>query len=210
MHSLAEIRAKIQRTRSIGPRLLGLGAALMVLPLVVEAKTETEARYPFDPACAWGRLSNGQGMLHRCLTRGEAEELARSDDAAGKTPAPVKKDQQKSEDEKEALPRDYNLDVGPIKADEGDITVGQLNKPMDRYRECIDSQGGLKAKQAEVVIKFLVRGERVRAEGVSVDSFSGVSKAAADCLAAVVDRRQVGAPTAPLTAVRLTFSMQQK
>jgi len=216
MTSPAEIRASIKKTRAAGPLLLALGAALIALPLVVEAKSETEARYPFDPACPWGRLSNGQGMLHRCLTRGEAEDLARGDneksEPAKKEPS-TPKDKPKEngpEREKEPLPRDYSLNVGPIKADEGDISVGALNKPMDRYRECVDKQGGLKAKKAEVVVKFLVRGEKVRAEGVSVDTFSGVSQAAADCIASVVDRRRVGAPSVPLTAARLTFSMEQK
>lgn len=34
-------------------------------------------RYPFDPACAWGRLSDGRGLFVRCLTKEEAERLAK-------------------------------------------------------------------------------------------------------------------------------------
>ncbi len=34
-------------------------------------------RYPFDPACAWGRVSNGRGLILRCLTREESERLTK-------------------------------------------------------------------------------------------------------------------------------------
>src|SRR3954471_11024014 len=33
------------------------------------------ARYPFDPVCAWGRVSDGHGLLVRCLESGEARGL---------------------------------------------------------------------------------------------------------------------------------------
>lgn len=34
-------------------------------------------RYPFDPACAWGRIANGRGLIVRCLSKEESERLAR-------------------------------------------------------------------------------------------------------------------------------------
>jgi hypothetical protein len=215
----AKIRAFFAKNRKFGLRFLAAGTLLVVLPLGVHAKSDEETRYPFDPVCPWGRLSNGQGMIHRCLTKGEAEGLARKDDAPAKAPGEAdketKKVQSKTEQEKQdksaARPSpDYELDVGPINAENGDITIGRLDKPVDRYRNCVDTKGGLQGKKAEVIVKFLVRGERVRAEGVSVESHKGVSKAAAECIAEVVDRRKVGAPSVPLTAARLTFSMHAK
>jgi hypothetical protein len=38
--------------------------------------TETQ-RYPFDPACAWGRVSDGRGLIVRCLTKDESERLSK-------------------------------------------------------------------------------------------------------------------------------------
>jgi hypothetical protein len=35
-------------------------------------------RYPFDPACAWGRLSDGRGLFVRCLTKEDAERLTKA------------------------------------------------------------------------------------------------------------------------------------
>lgn len=216
MSSVDEIRTHFTKHRKLARPLFAAGLLLLALPFGVEAKSEEEVRYPFDPACPWGRLSNGKGMIHRCLTQGEAEDLARKDESA-KAPVVEKKTDEKAavnaEAEKKAKPsppREYNLDVGPIEADKGEISIGRLDKPLDRYRQCIDTKGGLSDKNATVVVKFLVRGEQQLAEGVSVDSFKGVSKAAADCIAEVVDRRKVGAPSAPLTGARLTFSIQGK
>lgn len=49
--------------------------------------TPSEAqRYPFDPACAWGRLSDGRGMFVRCLTKEEAERLSKLPPAATGVP----------------------------------------------------------------------------------------------------------------------------
>src|SRR5690349_21825499 len=33
------------------------------------------ARYPFDPVCPWGRISDGHGLLVRCLESSEARGL---------------------------------------------------------------------------------------------------------------------------------------
>lgn len=35
-------------------------------------------RYPFDPACAWGRIADGRGLILRCLTKDEAQRLMKS------------------------------------------------------------------------------------------------------------------------------------
>src|SRR6476646_4580622 len=57
-------------------RILVLSAGLLVAASVAAQKSESQEtlvrRYPFDPACAWGRLANGKGMIVRCMTEEEA------------------------------------------------------------------------------------------------------------------------------------------
>jgi hypothetical protein len=186
-------------------------ALLLVLPAAVLAAGDQSTKYPFDPACAWGRLSNGKGMFHRCIGEQEARRLAKDEKKPKNDDAKNEKKPKGGEPaDKKALPEDYEITVGPIAAEEGEITVGRLHIPIDRYRQCIIENGGLESKSAKVVVKFLVRAERVRAEGVSVESYEKVSSAAAECIATVVDRRQVGVPSVPLTAARLTFQIKEK
>jgi hypothetical protein len=99
--------------------------------------------------------------------------------------------------------------VGPIKADEGEIEIGRLHVPKDRYANCVSQQGGLQGKSGEVQVRFLVRGARSRAEGVSVSKRQNISKEAAACVADVVDRRKVGTPAAPMVGVTLTVKFTQ-
>lgn len=179
--------------------LVALSAVLLAIPLASQADSDRVARYPFDPACPWGRLSNGKGMIHRCLTKSEAASLV-SDKKSSADPKKLP----------EALPKDYSISLGPIVADKGEIAIGRLDVPMDRYRECVAKHGGLKKNEGQVVVQFLARSERSRAEGVGVDSFKGLSKKAAQCIADVVDRRQVGTPSAAITPVKLTFEIKEK
>jgi hypothetical protein len=67
----------------------------------------------------------------------------------------------------------------------------KLATARDRYLDCVQKNGGMKERTAEVHVRFLVRA-RGRAEGVSVAKRSGVTPEAARCVAEVVDRRQVG------------------
>src|SRR5690606_20606144 len=53
-------------------------ALCLVLPAAALATGDKASRYPFDPVCPWGRLSNGKGMIHRCITEDEARTLAES------------------------------------------------------------------------------------------------------------------------------------
>lgn len=188
-----------------------MSALVLGLPVLGVAAT-MEARYPYDPACPWGRLANGKGMIHRCLTEQEAVSLATR---APADPTPASRSASSGEDTPTDLPPlgqkvpPFELSVGPIEADQGEITIGKLHVPIDRYRSCVEEGGGLEKEKARVVVKFLVRGERVRAEGASIESFDGVSQRTAQCIADVVDRRQVGAPSVPLTGARLTFVMTQ-
>jgi hypothetical protein len=50
------------------------------------ADEEVAPRYPFDPLCPWGRVSDGHGMIVRCLEPAEASALARG--PAANEPAP--------------------------------------------------------------------------------------------------------------------------
>jgi hypothetical protein len=191
---------------------LGLG-----IPTAALATGDQASRYPFDPVCPWGRLSNGKGMLHRCISEDEARALA-----TAPAPTPAKKEgaqgtsaeapRGKSENPESVTPpaRNYDLTLGPISAEQGDITIGRLDVPLDLYRKCIDDNGGLKEASGQIVVKFLVRAERVRAEAASVESYEHVTAKAAECIAGVVDRRQVGTPSVPLTGAKLTFSLRQK
>lgn len=190
-----------------------LGVTALV-PLTGVADPQTEARYPFDPACPWGRLSNGKGMLHRCISEAEAVQLAaavKTTPPQGALPEakPTSKPEPAAEPEPATSEKSAPVSVtlAAIKADDGAMGFGKLAKPMDRYRECIEENGGLTTGKGQVVLTFLVRAEFVRAEGVEVKKFSGVSKKAARCLADVVDRRQTGAPSVPMTGVELTFDI---
>jgi hypothetical protein len=87
--------------------------------------------------------------------------------------------------------------VGPVTADEGNLGVGKLGMPKDKYMACVQKNGGLSGKTGEVSVRFLVRAKGV-AEGVSVAKRANMSKEAAQCVAEVIDRRRVGTPDSPM------------
>jgi hypothetical protein len=101
--------------------------------------------------------------------------------------------------------------VNPALADTGELPEArvQLSRAGDRFVQCVESGGGLSSSPARVTVRFLVR-ERGRAEGVTVKDRSGVSAAAAKCIAEVVDRRFVGYPAAPIVGadVSMDFSWE--
>jgi hypothetical protein len=194
-------------SRPASALLLACCSALLWSAIGV-ADTEAEARYPYDPACPWGRIANGKGMLHRCLTEAEARSVAESDPTRQKpkgtlpeAPAPSKPTD---------APAAFNLEVGPLVAEDGEVALGALSKPVDRYRACVEENGGLTKPSGKVVVEFLVRAERSRAEGTEVSQVVGVSQAAAECIAEVVDRRATGTPSVPMTGVKLTFALTAK
>ena len=178
-------------------------ALFILLPGALLAAAELTERYPYDPACPWGRISNGKGMIHRCISQKEAESL-------GKSPSPKTPSAKQALPVKAAKATPYDLKVGPISSNDGDITIGALHKPISRYRECIDKNGGVAKGKSKAVIEFLVRAERSRAEGVQVKSASGMSKDAAQCIADVVDRRKVGQPSQEIMSVELIFETDSK
>jgi hypothetical protein len=206
--------------------LLGFAALATGAIAVAEAEDALLKRYPYDPACAWGRVGNGKGMVVRCMSEDEAKTLRAAAPApapvAGAKPAPAPgvssgkpahetttptsstttteapADATDVEPAPDANP-DAALDVavGPVTAEEGTLGVGKLGAPKDKYVACVQKNGGLSGKTGEVSVRFLVRGKGI-AEGVSVSKRTNLSKEAAQCVAEVVDRRRVGTPESPM------------
>ena len=185
-------------------------------------------RYPYDPACPWGRVGNGKGLIVRCLSEAEATALRSGAAAPSSTaappsaapapsptvpsstaPAPSASADEPSADAEPVAPpnpNDERLDVtvGPVTAETGQLGIGKLGAPRDRYVKCVNDNGGLKDSTGEVDVKFLVR-QRGRAEGVSVAKRVNVSAEAARCVSEVVDRRYVGTPEAPIVGATVTI-----
>lgn len=180
------------------------------------AGADNPVRYPYDPACPWGRIADGNGMLVRCLMAAEANQLLASSAAPQTTqpqPAATQTSGAASADAftpvastaPQAVKGAVRVEsVGPAVADAGELPLAdkKLAAANDRFVECVNKNGGLSAKQAKVVVRFLVR-ERGRAEGVGVKSFNGVSQAAAECIADVVNLRYVGYPAAPIVGATI-------
>jgi hypothetical protein len=210
--------------------LLTLSIAGMLLAFGALASGESAdallRRYPYDPACAWGRIGNGKGIIVRCLSEAEASVLRAGSLPAAPTPsAPPSAATSASAPTASASPSagapndepseapisppaatDEKLDVtvGPVTADSGELGIGKLGAPKDRYAKCINDNGGLKDPTGEVQVRFLLR-QRGRAEGVSVAKRTGVSQEAARCVSEVVDRRYVGVPEAPIVGATVVI-----
>lgn len=192
---------------ALGFTALGLVAAAALS----ESVENLVRRYPYDPACVWGRLANGKGTIVRCLSEQEAAGLAPVANALpvapAAAPAPVLSPALAPSaapatttavtPEAPAKPGRYDVIVGPVTADHGELPVGKLGQPKDRYLKCLDDNGGLRGDSGEVHVRFLVRSKGV-AEGVSVQKRVNVSAEAARCVSEVVDRRHVGTPDEPL------------
>jgi hypothetical protein len=185
---------------SIGVAALALAAAgaVALFPSPGQASDPLN-RYPYDPVCPWGRIANGRGVIVRCLNQAEATDLAhRAASPAGiSTPMPPSFDGGVPD----ALPTGMAAEVRGLKvnADVGKLPEAEkkLSAAKDRYVDCVAKNGGLEESRGEVQVRFLVRA-RGRAEGVSVVKKSGLGSQAAQCIAEVVDRRQVGVPEEPI------------
>jgi hypothetical protein len=216
--------------------LIMLAIASVLLAFGVAASGETAdallRKYPYDPACPWGRIGNGKGLIVRCLSEPEAQALragtvpalpiasaapSPAPSSNAPTPTPTSAPTQSvassattpSDDDTDAGPpsaNDEKLDVtvGPVSADSGELGIGKLGAPRDKYVKCVNDNGGLKEASAEVQVRFLVR-QRGRAEGVSVVKRTGVSTEAARCVSEVVDRRYVGVPDAPIVGATVVI-----
>ncbi|HWZ90591.1 MAG TPA: hypothetical protein VNW92_17145 [Polyangiaceae bacterium] len=215
--------------KSIAKRpLIMLSIASLLLAFGVVASGESAdallRRYPYDPACPWGRIGNGKGIIVRCLSEGEAQALRAGTvpaaPAVSAAPSPVASaappasaasaaaasDEPNDADAGPPSASDEKLDVsiGPVTADSGELGIGKLGAPKDRYVKCVNDNGGLKDGAGEVQVRFLVR-QRGRAEGVSVAKRTGVSAEAARCVSEVVDRRYVGVPEAPIVGATVVI-----
>ena len=223
----------VQRARRAKRPLLMLSVASVLLAFGALASGESAdallRRYPYDPACPWGRIGNGKGLIVRCLSEGEAQALrsgtvpassavasaAPSPSQSATTPTPTPplapsaaatSDEPSEADAgaPSATDEKFEITVGPVTADSGELGIGKLGQPKDRYTKCINDNGGLKEASAEVQVRFLVR-QRGRAEGVSVAKRTGVSQEAARCVSEVVDRRYVGVPDAPIVGATVVI-----
>ena len=218
--------------KSIAKRpLIMLSIASVLLAFGVAASGESAdallRRYPYDPACPWGRIGNGKGLIVRCLSEPEAQALrsgtvpaaspapsasAPPSPVAGSTapsptpPTPASSEEVNDADAGPPSATDEKLDVtiGPVTADSGELGIGKLGQPKDRYVKCINDNGGLKDPTGEVQVRFLVR-QRGRAEGVSVAKRTNVSAEAARCVSEIVDRRYVGVPDAPIVGATVVI-----
>ena len=159
--------------------LLGFAALATGAIAVAEAEDALLKRYPYDPACAWGRVGNGKGMVVRCISEDEAKVLrsaAAAAVAAGKpapavpgvtsgkpapdaTPAPGSTTPDAAAPDAAADPEPapsadsdaaLEVTVGPVAADEGTLGVGKLGAPKDKYSACVQKNGGLSGKTGEV------------------------------------------------------------
>jgi len=210
-----------------------LAACCLLGSVPAQADDKPINRYPYDPACAWGRLSDGRGMVVRCLTQAESTQLSSSRSAAGPattstgtpatstgtpatsmgTPATTAASAEPTEkkDLTESHAEPIEVDVASVTADEGELPIARrkLRTPRDKYARCVSDNGGLSAEVGEVTVRFLVR-ERGRAEGTNVEKRQGVGEAAAKCIAGVVDRRPVGTPEAPVVGATAVFRVTRQ
>jgi hypothetical protein len=197
--------------------LLGGLVAVLVAGFQSVAGADIPERYPYDPACPWGRIADGNGMMVRCLEPNEAKQLlalqgsakAAESGPAAQPPVAAPPPVASAPTAPDAAANKAGTkvvveSVGPAVADAGDLPLAgsKLGLAKDKYVQCVNQNGGLSSKQAKVVVRFLVR-ERGRAEGVSVKSHSGMSAAAAQCIAEVVNLRYVGYPAAPIVGATI-------
>jgi hypothetical protein len=195
--------------RVLAATAIGLAALVTVL---VEASAEDAdtSRYPYDPACAWGRVANGKGMLLRCLTEQESQRLA-----AVSRPAPSAPPSASPPTDRDAgapaSPQNLTAEVTRVDAEIGTLPLAprKLGLAADRFVQCVATNGGLSAGSGEAQVRFLVR-ERGRAEGVSVAKRSGMSVAAARCIADVIDRRFVGIPEEPIVGAKAVVTVRPR
>jgi hypothetical protein len=192
--------------RTVLSAMVFLGALGIAAVAYSESQENLIRRYPFDPACPWGRIANGKGMIVRCLGDQEAAALAKVPDPNAPVPASASSGAAPASSAapvaSAAAPSstgsgDFNVTVGPLVADKGKLDVAKLAQPKDRYKRCVLDNGGLKGDSGEVQVRFMVMTKGI-AEGVTVHKRMNVSTEAARCVADIVDRRRVGTPEEPM------------
>ncbi len=202
---------QIALVSSLVTALLSGGVAL--------ADTSLANRYPYDPACAWGRVADGKGMIVRCLSKREATEVLEAAKRAREAKEQPKQSGEKPPQKPEAKPTEkpeekpqgkagpVSLKFGELKVDEGSLpnAIKSLAKGRKKMEACVQEHGGLTHDPGELRVRFLVR-ERGIAEGVGVERRKGMSEKAGKCVAEVIDRRRVGHPSVPITGATLELS----
>jgi hypothetical protein len=179
-------------------------------------------RYPYDPACLWGRIANGKGTIVRCLTEQEASQLSSAANALPAVPLPAAASAPAAPlaattpsgapavtPDRAPKPSRFEVAIGPVTADQGELPLGKLGQPKDRYAKCLEDNGGLRGDSGEVHVRFLVRAKGI-AEGVSVQKRVNVSAEAARCVSEVVDRRHVGVPSEPLVGATVVVKFTNR
>jgi len=205
-------------------RFAPIGLSVLFASLLANSATSAPSesrRYPYDPACPWGRIADGKGMLVRCLTAEEVKVLATAAPASVANPAnsiastrePTSSPSPPSPTPNAgtATPESFVSELIDVVAEEGDLPLAKrkLGIPLARYALCVGKNGGLEGAVGQVEVKFLVR-ERGRAEGATVAKSQGVSEAAARCIADVIDRRPTGTPEAPIVSATATIRIRRK
>jgi hypothetical protein len=210
----------MSRQRSLVSFLLAISVGLGAAVALGESVESLIRRYPYDPACSWGRLANGKGTVIRCLTEKEASGItavttAQPTGTATSTTATAPAPSTTSDAASAALApppettttKGIQVTVGPVTADKGELGIGKLGVPKDKYAKCVEDNGGMKGSSGEVHVRFLVRSKGI-AEGVSVQKrTANVSAEAAHCIAEVVDRRRVGVPDEPLVGATVVIKL---
>jgi hypothetical protein len=202
------------------------------------AQAEVAPRYPFDPLCPWGRISDGHGMLLRCLQPAEATALVQGPQVHGRqasapiaepapsappvasaapgattpvapTPAPAPTAERPSS---AAAARAQNAavsQIGPLSVDTGDLPIALVELRKPRQRYAdCVNQNGGVTGGRGRVEIRFLVRELGRAEGVLVKAREGVSLEAAKCIAGVIDRRNVGYPEAPIVGATVVVELE--
>lgn len=196
-------------------------------------------RYPFDPACAWGRLSDGRGLFVRCLSKDEAERLSKpvapnsvpSVQSAKPTPtsvpAPSSSAAANSATVSTAPPPAAGATAGTeagelitreplsaelvgVVADEGELPLAKRKLAVPHERYAQCVMDHGGLKAPSAHVEVrFLVRERGRAEGAAAEKFQGMSEAAASCIAQVVDRRQTGTGAGPVVAATATIRVRK-
>jgi hypothetical protein len=201
---------------------LAFGAfGLVAAAALSESLENLVRRYPYDPACLWGRIANGKGTIVRCLTEQEASQLSSAANALPAVPLPAAPSPSAPlattapsgapavAPDLAPKPGRFEVTVGPVTADQGELPLGKLGQPKDRYAKCLEDNGGMRGESGEVHVRFLVRAKGI-AEGVSVQKRVNVSAEAARCVSEVVDRRHVGVPSEPLVGATVVVKFTNR
>lgn len=196
---------------------IGVGSVVLGVVAGRPVLAQEASRYPYDPVCPWGRISNGSGMLVRCLVETEASQLLSS----SPPPASTTKPSASASASASAAPstsassapvtaEDVSLKIGPITPDQGSLPQAEkkLSAAKDKLIACLVDNGGMEKDSAEVHVRFLIS-DRGRAEGVSVQKKSGLGAKAATCVADVVDRRSVGTPEVSMVGATAVFKFSR-